>query len=417
MRARSKSFARDVAATFGTTVLSFAAALIAGVVLSRTLGPTGKGQLAQLAVWASFIVDLLLFGLPGATTYTTAQWPEHRRRLATTLARRLAGQAAAALLVFSALVVVSDAADDLPIGGILAYGLWIPAAMSVHWSLGLLQGLGDFGSFNKVRLISETSPAPLLVLMGAAGLLTVASGATVYAMAAAAAAIVGGGFIRRAVSFDTSDDQTGLAEVLREGRSFARREYASTLATKSNRSVDLLVISLLSVSQGDIGVYSVAASSSAAVAVVGISVGMVAFSRSAQRSRDEHVLRSLMWSGGLLTVLVAGSLFLFAPVLIPLVYGSAFDAAVPLVRVLAFGGAAISMSQITAGVLKGCGRPGTVAIAEGLGAAVTVLGILIFGTTNIRNVAYSAVAGFLVTLVIQGVSIRLNRFLYTHDSR
>jgi O-antigen/teichoic acid export membrane protein len=128
---------------------------------------------------------------------------------------------------------------------------------------------------------------------------------------------------------------------------------------------------------------------------------MVAFSRSAQGGRERRVLRALVLWGGLLTAVAAAVLFVAAPTLIPMVYGDEFNDSVPLVRILVFGGAAVSIGQILAGILRGRGKPGSVAIAEAAGAAATVLGILVLGTDRIEYVAYSAITGFILTVALE----------------
>ena len=314
MSSREPSNVRDVGLTTATTGLSFLAVLIAGIVLSRVLGPTGKGQIAQLFVWASFAVDICLFGLTGATTYSVARWPEFRSRLMSVVGRRLFLQALCGLLLFSAAFVARGAEAGLPLAAVVAYAAWIPAAMLVAVSTGYFQGRGDFVRFNWVRLLSWAAPLVGLVVLGATQRLTVSTAAVVYLSAVGSAGLLGVVWTwKESQVVDTGLPTTvTLVEVLRSTQSFAWRDYASTLATKSNRSVDLLVVSLLPIAAADIGIYSVATTSSGAIAMVGMSIGMVTFSRSAQGRHQNRWVKPLIWWAVLLTVIAALSLYLLA---------------------------------------------------------------------------------------------------------
>ena len=144
--------------------------------------------------------------------------------------------------------------------------------------------------------------------------------------------------------------------------------------------------------------------------MVGMSIGMVTFSRSAQGRHQNRWVKPLVWWAVLLTVIAALSLYLLAPLLIPLVYGAEFQESVRIIQILVFGAAFVSMSEVLGGLLRGRGRPGTVAIAEVAGGFATVLGIILFGTSRIDYVAYSAVAGFALTLIIEIVVLAMGRF-------
>ncbi len=58
--------------------------------------------------------------------------------------------------------------------------------------------------------------------------------------------------------------------------------------------------------------------------------------------------------------------------LIPLVFGTAYASAVPLLWILTPGGILLACNQVAGDLLRGLGRPGLVAAAEGLAAVCTV---------------------------------------------
>jgi O-antigen/teichoic acid export membrane protein len=108
-----------------------------------------------------------------------------------------------------------------------------------------------------------------------------------------------------------------------------------------------------------------------------------------------------------LSLLAAVVIVILANPLVRFVYGEAFAAAVPLVRVLAIGGAALSVQRLGAALLGGFGRPGKVAIAEAIGFVITLVGVLIWVNVSLTVVAAFAAIGSAVAALIEVVILRL----------
>src|SRR5205823_3186973 len=71
------------------------------------------------------------------------------------------------------------------------------------------------------------------------------------------------------------------------------------------------------------------------------------------------------------TLPLAGAGVLAAPALIPFAFGSRFDPAVPVARVLVVGQAALGISFLISEISRGLGRPGIPVIAEWAGVFAT----------------------------------------------
>src|SRR3954447_6581577 len=92
----AESFLNLVAGTAGVNIAVSALGSLGGLILARSLGPSGRGDLAIIIVWPTLIGNCAMVGLPQATCYWIAKRPEDRRALL--------GTSAAGLLLFGALL-------------------------------------------------------------------------------------------------------------------------------------------------------------------------------------------------------------------------------------------------------------------------------------------------------------------------
>jgi O-antigen/teichoic acid export membrane protein len=407
---RDASNSRDTTLTLLTSTANLAAALIAGIVIARVLGPAGKGELARLVVFASLALDISAFGVAEAVVVFVAQRPESRLRLLSGLRRPTWLQGSLGVVVYSlCLFVAGVSLLQFPS---IAFCLWVPAAIVMTRARSFLLGRGLLSAFNITRLLTEALPAVVIVLFWRLHLLSVATAGAAYLFGVLIAYM----FARRVMLTDTQGPELSPSGTTRgsthmgEFWSFARRNFISIVAAKGNANVDILLLGLLVVPAAAIGEYSVASTASLSIAFIGLSIGMVVITRVSNADQP-----SIAWSrlrSGLrftvpLSAIAATLLWTAAPWIIPIIYGPAFSASADLVRTLVFGGFCISVSHVLANTLRGLKLPGQVAYAEGCGAVATALGIWIMGTDSLERVAMSATIGFTITLVVQTILVRL----------
>ena len=72
---------RAVLLTGGTQIGTQAIGLLTGILVTRWLGPDGRGQLAVIISWPSMLAYLGNLGLPVALTYAAAREPLQRHQL------------------------------------------------------------------------------------------------------------------------------------------------------------------------------------------------------------------------------------------------------------------------------------------------------------------------------------------------
>src|SRR5438270_446043 len=76
--------ARHGAMTLGTSVVIQALNAFTGIVLARSLGPAGRGQLAAVVLWPLVVVAIGQLGCFEAVAYYTAKAPSNSEHIAAT---------------------------------------------------------------------------------------------------------------------------------------------------------------------------------------------------------------------------------------------------------------------------------------------------------------------------------------------
>jgi antigen flippase len=370
-------------------------------VLARVLGPTGRGQLASLFLWATLALDLALLGTRGSLTYHVAAYPDSRAGFVGVVAKSAIPTSAAAIVIFGGFVALGGRADSTSLPVLLLFALYTPIRIVVEQLLSLLQGEGRFPMFNAVRLIVVAFSASGFVLLAWAGRLSVGSAALVYVVATTSTAIAAFWVVPGSVVVP-------LSRLLRRSFwSFSIRNWLFVLSARGNTSVGLLVLTLVAF-PAVVGEYAVATSVAATVPLVGVSVGIVALPRLAEsRSSAERSSTFLRFFLFALTGTTVMSLGILGVVdwLIPTLFGTAFAASVPLAKVLVIGYFAVSMSAFSGNVLRGLNRPGVAAIAQFGGFSTTVLVVALAESVDASRVAVAAAVGFWATLVIESAVI------------
>jgi O-antigen/teichoic acid export membrane protein len=176
---------------------------------------------------------------------------------------------------------------------------------------------------------------------------------------------------------------------------FAATAHLGTILQYLNGRLDLLALSFL-VAPVSLGFYSVGAALGQ-LSVLTANAGVVRGITGEAKATD---FVGLAFAG-----LVAALVILAAPLVIPLVFGQSFVAAVPIARILAIGGVANFALQGACGRLLRRRQPWMVVLSQGVGVAVFVIGIAIFRT--IEGVAWSSVLSFVTSLLVAQAALHL----------
>lgn len=345
-------------ATLGTIVAGMLAQLglvVSGIIAARALGPSDRGYLAAfqaIAVAGSFILAL---GVPVAIAYFVARDEQIARRSVSKLSKIIGIQLFAAVLI-PAIVFLTVFADD-PVHAREAAWLTLPltAAMLIAmYATSYLQGMQRFLAYNLFRTIPIPIYGLALVILVLLGLDDLLDFAVAYTVIVSAVAVLGMVIVWRWLPPEGGED-VAAGEFL----SYGLKGQIGSVSPLEVFQIDYLVVGALAGPYW-LGLYAGAMAFTNLPRFVAMGIGVVAFPRVAAARGTDHAVRSAVDAVALITAfaaIVVIFLELIVGWLIPFLFGAAFEASVPLARVLLISALLLSIRRVVGDVMRGGGAP------------------------------------------------------------
>ena len=324
---------RGPALLFWAQIVGNSGLFVGLLLVTRALGPSGRGTVAFLTVTALVTAWIARLGVTEATVVFAAKWPELRRELLTnSLAFTSLMGIAGAVVVCGTLWLVPAARPQ----GVGSVELWILAFSIVAACLAdagyrFTLGCSRFRTHALVTAITSWVYPLLAVLLWVSFGLTVALGTAIWAATQG---------LRAALLFFFAIRREGLGApslgLLRKTISFGVRAWLGTLADSLGFRIDQILLALIA-SETALGFYVVAVNLSEILLYFpgAVSTALLPLAaRSAAGPRLGQTLRA--WRSAmyvtLASIVVSAAI---VPPLIPLVFGSPFHAsAVPFLLLL-----------------------------------------------------------------------------------
>lgn len=390
---------RDVRSTAGVNVAATLLASVGGIVLARQLGATDRGGLVTVLLWPAVAGSLASLGLTQATCYFLA-----RRRSAG--AAIMAAAARAALL--TGVVVAIAGFIVAPLIGrtetvtvmmrlafafspiFIAGGVWMSALQAVA-----------IASWNRARIVQPVTYFVLVAGLAIVHRLTV----TTATIAFCCALLLQGAYARVRAGMDVDGRESAPPDVLRTLYGYGVKVWAASVPQLINLRLDLLALSVMpAVAAADLGVYAVAVSLSLLALPASVAFGSVAFPKVAASTSEpaaRRIERLSLLGAASTSALVLAPVCIVAPFAVPILFGSEFREAVGCLWLLAPGTVFLALNRVLADLLQGRGRPLSTAVAEGFGAALTV--VLLLALTprfGIRGAAFASSVAYCGAAVV-----------------
>jgi O-antigen/teichoic acid export membrane protein len=360
--------------------------VVASLIIARSLGPSGRGSMTILVVWAQLLGWISAFSLDKAIVVQSRSSDNSRidpddalswsRRAILTLSLPVSG---ASVAIGYSLFHRWDWAVMLAIGACAtAYGEvgagWLLAkkkmAQFISYRLG--QPTAYILGCSAVALLFRGSPGPSRVdAMAIAIVISLVLPVIVVSAAT----------VRR----------NRQPIVWRKLVRFAASAQVANAMQYLNARLDILALSLLTTPR-EVGIYSIglaAGQSTVLIGSAGIIRGIIGSSLKLDRA------------GVVGTALFGIVIFALSPFVIPFVFGSAFNGSIRVAQIIALGGAVNFALQSSSGRLLGAGRPWLMAAEEGLGTVVFAIGISI--SRNLDVVALADVGSYLASFLLAQV--------------
>jgi len=388
-----------IARTACFNAASAAAAALSGVIVARTVGPAVRGQYAAVTSWFGVLLLAGELGQSAAVCYYVASDPPRARGYVATSRAMMTVTGTCALL--AGLVVAPALAHGNP---------QLTSAYRVVFGGSVIAFIGTGYTFSlqatstrRWNLVRISQPALALAMVVAARLLgQLTLGTAIGAMLASMAFQLGYAYYlcrqcglapgRVEVSLVSPLVKCGLAQL------------GAITPSALNSFLDQLVLSQL-VPAADLGRYAIAVSVTTVPIPLVSAIGNVAFPRLAARRGNIGSGIRLALAAVAIAAGVASAILLplaaSAYWLIPAVFGPAYRGAVPLLWVLAPGGVFLACGQVVGDLLRGLGRPGQVAVAQGLTAlCAVVLLVALLPVAGVMGAAIASTIGYGMALAL-----------------
>jgi len=374
------------------------AGLLSGMLAARLLGVEGRGELAAAQAWPLFLANLGGFGLPEAVAYFAARTPSRARAtLATGLVLAvpltIAGVVAGVWLLPH--VLGSNPAGVQRVATMCL--VLVPLLTFTAAPLQAIRGVGRYASWNVLRLITPlTWLGTLLVIQGTESA-SVRTLAIAFIGTTALAGIASHLYAWKTLAGTVHPDRSLVRPML----AYSAPTMAAAVPHWLNLRLDqLIVIALLDARALGLYVVAVAWSSAAhplAMVVAHNAVPALAAMPDSRRRAD------LVYRAGAVAAVVTSVLLLAAtPVLLPMIFGTEFQAAVPVALVMVLAGAVEATNLVGAECLRGLGRPRAILVAECVGLAVTAVALpLLVLAGGIMGAAVASLVSYSAILVVQ----------------
>ena len=380
-----------------------AALVVTGIATTRTLGPTDRGYLALIILVPVVLMLIGTLGLPVATTYYIASDPRREGSVRRAIRLPVLGQVVA-LTIVQALVLwllVSGDPQRVHWAAIATLPL-LAGALADVYGKAILQGQGRYTAFNILR-----NGAVAFYLVGVLGLLAVGeTGVVQFAIAWVAASVLAGVLtasvaLRHRPRPISSEARVSRSELFR----FGLRGYLVSLSPIATFRLDQALIGLFLAPRA-LGLYVAALSLTNLPDIIARGIGMIALPQVARgegASRAQDARRYLVFSV-VLTGAVVLVLEILAGWLVPFFFGSEFEDAVLITRILLLGTFFWGVRRVLTDITSGSGRPGLGSLAELVSwlAIIPALAVLmpLWGVEGVAAAMVISSAASLVALML-----------------
>jgi O-antigen/teichoic acid export membrane protein len=377
---------------FWAKIAGNAGFFVAVLILARALGPSGRGTIAFITVTALIAARVSGLGIEEATSVFVARRPEARGALLTNVVAFVGSSAVlAATAVCVGLLLLGDRAP----AGLGGPEIAAIAAATMVFALGdaghcFVLGCGRFA---RVATVTATTswlyPLFLFLVWSTVGL-TVARAALAWVAAESVRAFAYLGQAARGVELRRPD-----ARLLLEAVRFGTRAWVGGLARFLNFRTDQLLLGFMA-SEAALGVYAVAVNASEVLLYLPAATATALLPVAARTEPGRRADQALRAFRGAAVVTGAGALVaaLAGPVLLPLVFGAAFEPAVVPFLWLLPGAVGFAAIAVFSNALVGASAPGLSSlgplVALVLGVALDLVLIPRFGASGAAAAASAA---------------------------
>ena len=367
--ARDLGSVAAVAQSVGAKLFIIVLNAATGILSARALQPAGRGELAAMILWPTFLSSALTFGLPSALTFRLKSTPEKQSALlgtALVLGVLTGGVGALIGVVFMGAWIPQYTHE------IVFFARWFvlntPLAALLLVGKAALESRGHFGVSNKLLVVPPTLTLLCLVFWWRTGTLTPVTAAFSYVVVGVPPLL----WMLYRLWKLFRPTLASFGDSARSLFTYGLRAYGIDLCGTMSLYVDqALVVRLLEPKM--MGTYVVALSLSRILNAFHASVVMVLFPKAV--SQPPEIVRDMTSRATristVMTALAGVAIVSFGPFLLGLLYGREYTGASAVLRILVLevvlSGATLVLSQ----AFMALARPGVITALQVVGLLLT----------------------------------------------
>lgn len=380
--------------------------LVNSILLSRWLGPTGRGEVAAAMLWPMLLVYLSSLGLIASTLYFAAS-PSSKLQPIFTNAMVLAViQSTVALIIgYVALPYLLHSQTAAVVNAGRLYLLVIPLSLSTQYGISILQGRMHMRAFNWLRTILPFGYLAGTLALVTIGRLVLLNIVILHLCLSVVVWIATFAFLLRLGMRPSFQIETDLGKQMLK---YGAKVQVGNVSGLANQSLDQVLMAAW-LPPVYLGLYVVAVSSAGVCQMFSQAVQMVStpsITRCESPAESAAVLESVFRRYWVFSLLITLAIAAVLPLAIPIVFGSNFKAAIWPAEILLLGAFLIGAKEVLAGGAQALGNPWLGSKAH-LGALIVTIGLLYvllpsMGITG-AAIATSAAYGTQLLIVLFGL--------------
>ena len=380
-------------------------ALVTGMLAARILGPTGRGALAAIQIWPTFIAVIAMLGLPEAVVFFSSRDSDNAGQyLVTAIIIALLVSIPFLLVSYFLLPLLLSAQSLEIITAARWYLLIIPLYASVGMLLHPLRGRNDLLAWNILRLVTPIGWLFVIIVAISLNKKTPQWLASNYLIFLGILFLPLLLIIRRRIPGPFRPNRIFGKPMLKYGLP----SMAGTVPQFLNLRMDQMLLAAL-FPAGELGLYVVGVAWSGALAPLLTAIGAVGFPQIAAK-RTDYAQKELLASTIRISLVFALFLALITlavtPIAVPLLFGSRFSPAIPAALILVVAAAISNFNIILEEGIRGYGQPKHILLAELCGLLITAISLLIFlRPLRIMGAALASLLGYSITTVVMMAKI------------
>ena len=361
-----------------TTVTNIGMAVLGmttGVFTARLLGPEGRGELAAIQLYPTFLSLIAALGLPESVVYFSAREPEKAGTwLATALSLALGVNAIFLAIGYIAIPYLLKAQKIEIIQCSQIFLLYLPISILFGMTIYLFRGRNQLVIWNFIRIW----PVVLwvFILMGGKifNKITPVNFSNGYLIGFSVLWLIPYFFIKRDKSINLIPDTRLVKPLLKYGLPTV---FSSVPSVVNLRVDQLLIAGTLGAKTLGYYVVGVAWAGISAPILGALSSILLPRVASAKIEDQRGLIAQGIRTGVILAVIFCSIGFVLAPFIIPVLFGTEFKAAVLAAQVLSVASVFMFINQVFSAGNLSIGKPVLVFLSEGIGAVVTILSLVI----------------------------------------